>query len=220
MEPKNIVTPSGVAVWPKLNKPDTFKNKTTFNVKLKLDTNNEKDAAFITMVNEAHEGSLAWAKGEIEAEIAGAKEAAKKGKLKKKLEALKLAESPVKPVLDEDGNETNFVTILFKCNAEYKDSKTGVMKSGAPVLKDAKRNVINRDKTEIGGGSTIKVAAMMKPYVMETDGSVKAGISFRLKAVQVLELKQFNADDGFEDEEGYEAGESEGGSDSSGDDDF
>jgi hypothetical protein len=219
MEPKNIVSPAGTAVWPKLNKPDTFKNKTTFNVKLKLDTNDEKASAFIAQINEAHEAALGWARGEIESAIAGAKEASKKGAQKKKLEALKLAESPVKPVLDEDGNETNFVTILFKCNAEYKDSKTGVMRSGAPVLKDAKRNVIDRTKVEIGGGSTIKVAAMMKPYLMETDGTVKAGISFRLKAVQVLELKQFNADDGFEDEEGFEAG-SEGAGGSSGDDDF
>lgn len=220
MEPKNIVTPAGVAVWPKLNKPDTFKNKTTFNVKLKLDTNDEKTQAFIASVNEAHEASLAWARAEVEAEIAASKEASKKGKAKKKLEALRLAETPIKPVLDEDGNATNFVQILFKCNAEYKDQKTGVMKSGAPVLKDARRNVIDRDRVEIGGGSIIKVAAMMKPYVMETDGAVKAGISFRLKAVQVLELRQYNADDGFSDEEGYEAGNAGAGNASDGDEDF
>lgn len=219
MEPQNIVTPAGTAVWPKLNKPDTFKGKTTFNVKLKLDTNDEKVQAFLAKVNEAHEASLGWAKAEIEAALASTKEASKKGALKKKLEAVRLAASPVKPVLDEDGNETNFVQILFKCNAEYKDQKTGVMKSGAPVLKDAKRNVIDRSKVEIGGGSTIKVAALMKPYLMEDEGKVKAGISFRLKAVQVLELKQYNSDDGFEDEEGFESGAA-GGDDGAGEDDF
>ena len=62
-------------------------------------------------------------------------------------------------------------------------------------------------ETKVGGGSVIKVSYEVVPYYTAIAG---AGVSLRLKAVQIIELKAYsgggNAESyGFGEEEGFEA---------------
>jgi hypothetical protein len=200
MKPQNIVSPKGIAVFPRLNKPDTkFVAEGEFSVKLKMDINDPKVAEFIELIEQARQDSLPWAKADLAEKLAGTKDAAKKGGLKKKLETVDLADSPVKPVLDEDGNETNFVEVRFKCKAEFK-GKDGETVKTRPALRDSLKQEINPADVIVGGGSVIKVAAAMYPYYNPKDNV--SGVTFRLRAVQVINLSQGGGGDfGFGEEE-------------------
>jgi len=105
--------------------------------------------------------------------------------------------------------------------------------SAKPALFDAKGKPITGD-VEIWGGTIGKVSFEARPYFVS--GTAAAGLSLKLKAVQVIELRQGgdrSADQyGFSQEEGYDhieqatsngfGDETEGGSEdtSSGDGDF
>jgi hypothetical protein len=53
----------------------------------------------------------------------------------------------------------------------------------------------------IGNGSTLKLQIWASPYHMASDNSV--GISYKLKKVQLIELKEYSGgDDAFGDESG------------------
>ena len=206
-----IVTPKGIAIFPKLNAPDTFKNSTTYNVRVKFDATLPEVQALINVITEAHTAALPYAQALLQERIDTAKVPAKKGEARKKLADLELAPMPVKAVLDEDGNETDFVEIRFKANAEFK-GKDGEVVQTVIRLVDAKKAPIDPKKTNIGGGSVIRVSAVMSPYYMESTN--KAGVSFRMNAVQVVELKTYGGgDDGFDEEEGYQAAEEAAGAD-------
>jgi hypothetical protein len=53
-------------------------------------------------------------------------------------------------------------------------------------------------KKEIGGGSTVRVRAMFKPYYMGTTKTV--GVSKKLLALQIIENKEYKGASGFQDE--------------------
>lgn len=63
-------------------------------------------------------------------------------------------------------------------------------------------------KKEIGGGSTIRIRAMIKPYFMPSKkvGQVVVpsivGLSYQLLAVQIIENKEYKGASGFGDESG------------------
>lgn len=201
----NIVTPKGTAVWPKLNTPDTkFVAEGEYSVKLRLDATEEKVQEFLARVEKARTDSVAWARKDLEASLASTKEAAKKGALKKKLESLDAAESPVKSVLDEDGGETSFVEIRFKSKAQF-TGKDGKVIKVRPVLVNAMKETLDPDETIVGGGSIIKVSAAMYPYYNAKDNV--SGVTFRLRAAQIMKLSAGGSDYGFaqEDDEGGES---------------
>jgi hypothetical protein len=221
---KQIVSPKGIAVFPRLSKPDTKFNKDgEYSIKLKLDTNDEAAAKFLATIEEAREASLPWAKAKLEEKIANAKSPADKGKAKKKIEGLSLADSPVKTVVDEDGNDTAFVEVRFKCNAQFTDKDEKVVKT-RPALRGPKKEELDPAKVIVGGGSTVKVAALMYPYYSEKDNV--SGVAFRLQAVQVIDLKRAGGGDfGFGEEDGdlgdLDTSDDSGDkSDASGSDDF
>ena len=75
----------------------------------------------------------------------------------------------------------------------------------APKLFDAKQNELDRKKVSVWGGSKMKVNFEVVPYMAAATKS--AGITLRLRAVQVIELVSGgggNAESyGFGEEEGY-----------------
>ena len=113
---------------------------------------------------------------------------------------IKEASKPYTMLDDDEGK----VRVSFKCKAriEPKDKEPFDFK---PALFDAKRNPIN---SNIGGGSTLKVAFEAIPYYTALVG---AGVTLRLKAVQVLDLKEYSGASassfGFDEEDGYTGSE-------------
>lgn len=53
-------------------------------------------------------------------------------------------------------------------------------------------------KSEPGGGSTLRLRAMVKPYYMASTKTV--GLTYGMLAVQIIENKQYQGASGFEDE--------------------
>jgi hypothetical protein len=129
---------------------------------------------------------------------------AKDGAEKKKIEKYELY-VPFKPEEDKDGTETGRTIFNFKNDAKGK-RKDGSTFEFKPDVVDAKRNVVSA-KVRLGRGSTIKVAfAPSYPWANPSTKSV--GVSFRLKAVQVIKLVEYTGGGAaaFGEEQGYESG--------------
>ncbi len=169
-------TPVGVAVFPRLSEPD-FKFKKDhgeYSVKLRLTEAEAKDIL---------------AKAEAVAEESYREQIeAHKGKLDKKGKPIVVLKAEPSYAIEMDDNKENpqptgYYLIAFKMNGGYKDKKTGEKKKLTVPLFDAKGKAC---KVDVWGGSSIKVAYQITPYFAAAD--VKAGASFRLGAVQVIEL--------------------------------
>jgi hypothetical protein len=183
------VTPIGIAVYPKLNVPDTkFNDKGVYSTKLRL---TEEDAApLIEMIDAMIEAAFDEALNNASTPLA-------KKKIKK-------ADPPYHAEEDDQGNATGYILFNFKKVA------SGVTKDGrewkfvCPVY-DAKLKPVDLTKVNIGGGSLIKVAFMATPFDVPATG---VGVTLRLEAVQVLEAKSFGQKDaseyGFCAEEDYD----------------
>jgi hypothetical protein len=183
-KPKNplYVTPAGTAQYPYLNKPDT-----KFNVdgeyKVTLDVPSEDAAQLIQQLEEAHDKSIAAAKDEA------------KGK--------RVKEGDLPFTVNADAGTVSF---KFKLKAKVTPKKGDPFEQ-KPAIVDAKRQPLSAN-TVVGGGSKLKIAFEIIPYYTAIAG---AGISLRLKAAQVIELRAFGGgasaaagvfgeEDGFEDE--------------------
>lgn len=180
-----LTTPAGIAVWPHLNKPDTkFNPDGDYRTGLRLTA---EDAAPV----------LAKIQAIMDEGYATACKEKKNPKLKK-------ADLPIKEEMDDDGNPTGNVVLNFKLKSKIK-AKDGTIIEKKPGIFDAKGKVIAIDKTPIWGGSRIKVAFEAFAFYVPALG---AGVSLRLKGVQVLELVsggQTAEAMGFGKEDGYEA---------------
>lgn len=193
------VTVQGEAVFPHLNKPDTkFNADGEFSVKLALA---EEDAA---PLRATIDGLMQQALKDAETDI---RETAKtKAGADRKVAELKLASAPYKPELDRDTEEETGRTLFnFKRMAIFRRASDGEVFKFTVDLFDAKRTALPKD-VHVGFGSTIRVAYMARPFFK---AAVGAGVSLRLEAVQVLELKQRGSKSasshGFDEEEGYQA---------------
>lgn len=181
-----FTTPKGRAVFPRVNKPDTkFNPDGDFSVKLSL---TEAEAApLIEKLEGAAKESFA--------------SAVKENKGKK----VKQADLPFKQETDQEGNETGNLLFNFKLKAKV-TKQDGESYTQRPSIYDAKGKSVDPAKTIVGGGSIIKVAYEIFPFFTALIG---AGISLRLKAVQVLELVEYGERSaksyGFGEEEGYSA---------------
>lgn len=114
---------------------------------------------------------------------------------------LKECDPPYKDDLDKEGNETGKTSFKFTQKAQATSKKTGEVITFHPALYDSKRNVIH--PKDVGFGSTVKVA--FEPYGFNSP-SLGAGVSLRLKGVQILDLQSggLTAEAcGFSDEDGY-----------------
>lgn len=144
----------------------------------------DDDGTFTTLINR-----------EFEASVEKAKEQNQGKKIKN-------ADLPITE--NEDGS----ITLKFKLNAKV-TPKNGEPFEQKPALFDAKGKPLASD-TKIGGGSKMKVAFECSPFFTSLIG---AGISLRLKAVQLIELVEYSGGGdgsayGFDKEDGYEAQDS------------
>ena len=153
MAKQTITTPTGVALYPWLNKPDTEYNKDG-EYKVNLVLSKEEAQPIVDTINEVFSENL---KDEMK---------------KQKKKELKKANPPYADELDDDGKATGNVIFKFKSKAVYK-----------PAIFDANgETVIN---PQIWGGSEIRVNAALYPYFVS---SIGAGVSLKLRAVQVIAL--------------------------------
>ena len=178
---QQIVTPKATAVYPWLNTPDTkFNMDGEYKVTLKIGS--EKAAPLIEKID----GVIADYKQE---------QATKDPKVGRYADM-----PPYEEEVDDQGNLTGNVLFKFKQKAKIhtKDGRTIDMKV---ALFDAQRTPTD---VIVGGGSEIKVAATLWPYVLPTTKSV--GVSLRPSAVQILTLVSaggskmadlFDSEDGF-----------------------
>lgn len=209
----NLITPAGIAVWPKLNAPDEYKGKRTFNTKLVIDPNDDalfdkKPGNLIEAAEKMRDAFLEKTRAEL-LEQAAEQKAAKKGAKAKELSQKAATLEAVafgKPEVDDDTEEeTGKLVISAKTNATYKD-KRGVERERTLKIFDAKGKTL-KNAPEIGSGSTLKLAVTMVPYYMPKENTV--GVTLYLDAVQVIDLVTFGGQRdassyGFGQEDGYE----------------
>lgn len=115
--------------------------------------------------------------------------------------------------IDDDGN----VTFNVKLQAKKKNSN-GDLVAQRPVIVDAAKNPMPED-SRIGGGTLANVSVSLWPY---HSASLGAGITMRIKAVQILDLKQWGGEaaDAFSTEDGFTSPSAAADSNESSDGDF
>lgn len=179
---KTIITPEGTALYPRLNEPDARFGEPRYEVTVKF-TGEEAEAI----------------KAQLEALAVEALE--QQQEVDAKFKKLKALASPLKEVLDEDGNVIEGEYTL-QCKAKaFITTNQGNTIPNKPAVVDAKKNPID---VAIWGGSKIKVAVQLIPF-----STFGGGLSARLKGVQVLELVTSTGVAGmFGVEDGYEADDS------------
>lgn len=186
-----VNTEPGVFVYPKLNSPDTkYKADGEYGVKLRLPAAQSK--ALIERIEADLKAYWPIAKAEYEEKLANAKTGADKAKAKKALAEMKEADKSYKPAYDDEGNETGEYEFNFKMPAKttYKEGKlAGTTKYFKPDIFDAKGQLL-KNPPDIWGGTTGCVAGELRPF----STNVGVGISLRLKAVQIIELRQGGGD--------------------------
>lgn len=178
---QQIVTPKATAVYPWLNTPDTkFSVDGEYKVTLKIGSEDAQP-----LINKI---------GEVIEEYRD-DQTKKDPKIARYSDML-----PYEEEVDDQGNLTGNMLFKFKQKAKIhtKDGRTIDMKV---ALFDAQRTPTD---VIVGGGSEIKVAATLWPYVLPTTKSV--GVSLRPSAVQILTLVSaggskmadlFDSEDGF-----------------------
>jgi len=169
------ISAMGEAIYPHLNKPDV-KFSEAGEYKVTLKVSKSDASKMLGEYKQAIDDSLIKAEKE------------NKGK--------KIESAPI-PYTEEG----DYVFFKYKLKATGTNFKTKEKFSQRPALFDAKNNPIDTS-TLIFGGSKMKIAYSLVPYFTPMLG---AGITARIKAVQVIELvegKQMNL---FEKEDGYEA---------------
>jgi hypothetical protein len=164
---ESFVSPIGTAKFPHLNTPDTkWKEEGEYHTKLLVPA--AEGAAFAAKVDQAMKKALQ--KFTADPQTKGKK--------------VKPADPPYK--INEETGEYEF---SFKMRASGISKKTQekwtkhcplFSKSGAPL------------SGKVGGGSTIRVSGEFMPFWTALVG---AGVSLRLLAVQVLELREFGQRD-------------------------
>lgn len=184
-----ITSPKGTAQWPKLSEPD-FKFKAEGEYSINLLLNPAEAEGFTEKVT----GILQTYYKEQCATL--------------RKSSLKMADLPWKNDTSKDGSETGLLRIKFSMKASWlnKDGSKGGERK--PAIFDSKGGVF---AGPVGGGSTVRVAADINPWYSPALG---CGVSLRLRAVQVLELRApsgptNSAAYGFTtEEEGFVGGES------------
>jgi len=176
-----LLSVKGTAVYPWLTEPDTrFNADGEYSVQLKVP---EEEATGMIKVIEA-----TWE--EYRKTLTGAKAKKAPTSLGYNIE------------YDDEGVETGFVLFKFKTKASYISKKTGKRMEMAPDLFDAKGKPLKGLKA-LWSGSIIKVNYSPAGY----ESGVNLGVTLRLNAVQVIELRKGGSGDassyGFGEEEGY-----------------
>lgn len=186
---ERFVAPRGVAVWPRLNTPDTkYKPEGEFSVKLAYDANDPEAKALAQKLEQLRDAAFEKFVSENP----------------KKKKTAKVA--PVfREELDDEGDETGRILFVFKMRHKVKAQATGKTYTLTPTIMNAKRVILERPP-QIGGGSEMKISFEVSPAFVES--SKEFHLSLRLVAVQLLKLVSFNgaarSRDDFDDEDGEE----------------
>lgn len=185
-------TPAGRSVYPKLNTPDTkYKPLGEYTTKLVLSA--EDAQPLIDQYEQILNSYFEEQKAEL---MKG------DGKSKAKAKALKFAaDRPYKPEVDDEGDDTGNVVFNFKMPARIaREGKADLVMK--PDVFDAAGKKLE-SPPDIWGGSVLKVAYELRPF----NTNIGVGLSLRLNAVQIIELRQGGQRDasgyGFGAEEGY-----------------
>ena len=168
------VSVAGEAIYPHLMKPDVRFNELG-EYKVTLKLDKQDASEMVKDIDQAIEDSLAKAQKD------------NKGKTVK---------SAPKPYKEESGN----VFFKFKMKASGVNKKTQEKFTQRPQLLDSKKNPI-APSTSIWGGSIMKIAYEPFPYFTPMLG---AGVSLRLKAVQVIKLVEGKSNNLFKAEDRFE----------------
>ena len=176
-----FVSPKGIAIYPKLNRPDSkFDADGVYSTRLE---DNEETRKFIAKL-------VAVRDDFFEEQDA---------KIRKKFSLADVFEEE----LNDEGEETGFLIVKFKLNAKVK-TKDGTEYDQKPNLFDSSKPPKPLDDCNPWSGSTLRVAGDIVPYAMGSSKTV--GVSLRMKGVQVINLVQGGgaeaASYGFSDEEG------------------
>ena len=176
-----VTTPVGIAAYPRLTTPDTkFDADGVYSIDLDLDPKVKSTTVFMAALKTAADEAYA----QVCKDRGGKK--------------LKRAAFPTKET--EDG----MIRIKFKLKAKAGNAdKSWTQK---PMLFDASGTAIS-EVLNVGSGTKCKVSFEIIPYFTAMVG---AGVSLRLKAVQILELKEYTPGDnfdayGFKSEDGFVA---------------
>lgn len=203
------VTPKGTLIYPHVVKPDTkFDSNGVYQTEIKL----PKDA-------ELYDAKTGKSQGKIvdfltqSIDDAVEKFGEEHNGKKRKGKTVKVTESENPPFyVDED---EDVVVVKTKLNA-YVEPANGEAFSQAPALFDAKGKPTKPKR--VWNGTVAKLAIEVVPYFNQKD--TEAGVTLRLKAVQIIELSTGGDMDGgafgFGQEEGYDADEDEPEDDSEG----
>jgi len=184
-----MVTPAGVAIWPSLGKANTkFNPDGVFEIKLRMDGSDPKVQTFIAQIDAAREAALVTIRTEYEEKLAKATGSGKSSAAAA-LKKLGMADSPIRPFYDEDGNETGDFTIACKLKAKFtrKDGTVG-QHEFVPCV-DAKKQSFDPRQVGVGSGSVCRASITTYPYVVPS--TMQAGVAVRLEAVQVIKLVEF-----------------------------
>jgi len=183
---KNIMVLSGTAMWAKVFEPDTkFNPDGDYTINLQMPV-----AEATPMCEKLDEIVQAKFDEAIE----------KDPRLKNTL----TTQCCSNPVYDRDtGDDTGNVEFKFKLKAKVR-KRDGTTYEQQPAVVDSKRVPLTKE-TLIGNGSKVKIAFEPVSYVMPS--TKKAGVSLRLKAVQVIDLVEYgnSATSVFDEEDGYVA---------------
>lgn len=198
-----FITPRGVAIYPKLQKPDTkFKPEGQYTCKLRIESLPEDISEKITALRDAF---LAETIEGIKAGTIGPKWNAKERAAK-----LKELQTPdiITNEVDKEGEETGFVLINAKMTASGVSKKDGKPWTRSPTVFDSKGKKIS-PVPAIFGGSELKLAVEAATYFAPGTKTAPpaVGVTYYLEAVQVLKLVKA----GDKSAEGYGFGEEEGG---------
>ena len=183
---KNILVLEGTALWAKVFEPDT-----KFNPLGDYSINLQMPVAEGAAMSEQLEAI-------VQAEFN--KAVKKDPRLKNTL----TTQDVCQPVYDRDtGDDTGNVEFKFKLKAKVQ-KRDGTYYEQQPAVIDSKKVPMTNDIL-IGNGSRVKVAFEPIPYVMAS--TKKAGVSLRLKAVQVIDLVEYgnSATSVFDEEDGFVA---------------
>lgn len=169
-ERKRIITPVGTAKYPRLEVPDTkFKPEGEYRVQLVLDPNNAEAKKFLDLVRSLADEAC-------DSERAGLKPV--------KAKTL-TTYYPFRDEYGPDGEPTGNVEVLCKTLASFTDAEGNSVSKKLPLF-DASGAPITKT-LNIGSGSKICVACEVVPFY--APASNQAGISLRMRAVQIIELK-------------------------------
>lgn len=176
-----LISPKGVFVYPALNKPD--KGNASFP---------KPDGEYKVTLRVANEVADAWREGPLKAVIARSTKEAEEAfaalpvATRKKMKEITFNECGTTEYDKETEEETGFTTFKFtmKASGTRPDKTTWSMQPG---IFDSKGKALPQPP-EIWGGSEGYVSFEAAPYFIPGTGA--AGVSFRMKAVQLTKLVQ------------------------------